>query len=350
MRVLWAAAVVGVSVGVAGCTSVKMVQRDGCWVRETKKLGVVKEELGPCAAPTPTWSDDRLTRLVQECTARADQRWRAHAISAFQRRAALPPDATDEAVRSACVADATKLAVTENEALVAETVALKAKLAAGDAEREALRAQAAKEHEALVERVAKDHEAFVSRDAKERDVLAESTSKLADYLGQAANKPTQPAVATATASSDGRARMDSEQQQPFASAVPSTAPVAPAAIISLRAEPAPAAPAACAAPPVEEAAVARAPNAPARKVKAGRAPSRLAQANKGGCEVPATAAMPATKTAAVAPAATAPAPAGTTAAATPTPTPTTTAVAPKPPLAETEGTGSSAAPPDARSP
>ena len=45
-------ALLGLAVG--GCTSVKMVQREGCWVRRTEKpFGRVVEEVGPCARAQP---------------------------------------------------------------------------------------------------------------------------------------------------------------------------------------------------------------------------------------------------------------------------------------------------------
>src|SRR5918911_986719 len=58
------------------CTSTRMVQREGCWVRQTEKWpGRVSEELGFCTKPPPVWAQDRVARLVQECMAQADFRW-----------------------------------------------------------------------------------------------------------------------------------------------------------------------------------------------------------------------------------------------------------------------------------
>jgi len=310
VRVLWAAAVVAV---LAGCTSVRMVQRDGCWVKQSKKLGQVKEELGPCAPPATAWSEDRLTRLVQECAVRADHRWRTLANSAFQRGVPLP-ERSDDAMRTACVEEATRLAAAES---AAETTALREKLADAGNERDRLRDRVDREHAALAVRAEKDHEAFVARDAKERDALAESTTKLADWLGQAASKPSQPAVATATASSDGRARTESDQQLP--AAPPWAAPAPAEAVVSFRAEPA--APAACAAP---EAPAARRTR-PARTVK---------PAATGGCQEP-------TRGAVASAAPTSAATSAPTSAATPT---STTATASQAATSPAGGTASGASP------
>jgi hypothetical protein len=281
VRVLGAVAAIAV---LAGCTGVRMVKRDGCWVRQTKKLGITTEDLGPCAPPDPAWSDDRLTRLVQECAVRADHRWRTLAIAAFQRGAPLPERTPDEAARASCVEEATRLAGAQG---AAELALLREKLADADAERDRLREREERRQAALAARAEKDHEAFVARDARERDALADSTTKLADWLGKAASKPSQPATATATASSDGRARTESDPQLP--AALPWAAPAE--AVVSFRAEPA----AVCPASP------------PARRTRT------VKSARPSGCELPATPTAGATPT--------------PTPAATPTPTPTATPAA-----------------------
>ncbi|HEX7622188.1 MAG TPA: hypothetical protein VF400_01355, partial [Anaeromyxobacteraceae bacterium] len=80
-----------------GCTTVKLAQRDGCWVRKTERFLVgSKEEVGPCAPPAPNWSDDRLTRLVQECASRADYRWQGRALEAWNRREPMPERPSEE--------------------------------------------------------------------------------------------------------------------------------------------------------------------------------------------------------------------------------------------------------------
>jgi hypothetical protein len=159
-----------------GCTTVRVVQRDGCWVRSTERAGNVSEELGPCARPTPEWADDQLTRLLQECAARADWVWETRAVAAWNHREAQPPQEPQEEVLRRCLADATSTILGENEGL-------KARLAEATRERDALRASA----------------------EKDGDKLRESSDRLAEYLGEAAKRPSPPAVATATASSDGNA-------------------------------------------------------------------------------------------------------------------------------------------------
>ncbi|HUJ24980.1 MAG TPA: hypothetical protein VLW85_03110, partial [Myxococcales bacterium] len=57
----------------AACTSVHMVQREGCWVKQTSHtFGGTNEELGFCQRAVPPPADDRLARLMQECMAQAD--------------------------------------------------------------------------------------------------------------------------------------------------------------------------------------------------------------------------------------------------------------------------------------
>src|SRR5256886_17668424 len=70
------ARVVGVCGAVAACTSVKMVQREGCWVKQTERtFGGSSEELGFCTKARPQWAEDRRSRLGQEGMAQAEQRW-----------------------------------------------------------------------------------------------------------------------------------------------------------------------------------------------------------------------------------------------------------------------------------
>ena len=101
-----------------GCTSVRMEQRDGCWVRQTSKFPKrVTEEIGPCERPAPAWAEDRLTRLVQECVAQSDYRWQNRALSAWSRGEPLPPQESEENILQACVSEASASMLTENEAL-----------------------------------------------------------------------------------------------------------------------------------------------------------------------------------------------------------------------------------------
>ncbi len=196
---------------VGGCTSVKMVQREGCWVRRTEKIfGQVDEEVGPCARPTSPWVEDRLTRLTQECIAREDYRWQSRALAAFNRREPLPPQATDENVLRVCMNEAARAAITDNEKLKLRVQTLNERLA----------------------EVSTDRDALTRRADDDRSHLHASHDRIAGFLGEAAKKASTPAVATATASSDGRARMDSK------SASPQTAPVAVVASAPVCAAPA----------------------------------------------------------------------------------------------------------------
>jgi len=174
----------------SGCTSVKLVQRDGCWVRRTEKpFGRVMEEIGPCALPAPPWVEDRLTRLVQECVARADYRWQSRALAAWNRSEKLP-DQDEGNLLKECMSEASGAMITQKEAL-----------------------------EARLAEVSRDRDALRERTEADGSHLRASYDKIADYLGEAAKKPSPPATATATASSDGRASTES-------AASPQTAPVA----------------------------------------------------------------------------------------------------------------------------
>jgi hypothetical protein len=181
MRVLGWSALVALSVG--GCTSVRMVERDGCWVRQTQQrvTGRVLEEVGPCAPTAPQWSQDRLTRLVQECVADAERRQHARALEVWSRRLpyATPLPSPQEQLRS-CLEEAKVTLASENEGL-------RDRLAELTRERDALRADAARDH------------------AK----LQESQERLAEWLGKAAQKPAGTATATASATSDGKATNES---------------------------------------------------------------------------------------------------------------------------------------------
>ena len=209
-----------------GCTSVKMVQRDGCWVRRTEMaFGRVHEEVGPCARAQPKWAEDRLLRLVQECVADADWRWHSRALETWSR--GLPyatPQPRQEELLKACMEE-----VRAGMVLEIDAAALKAKL--GDlsgriselsSERDALRGDVAREQAKQQDRNDKLVEWFGKRDDRLVDWLGKSHDSVVDFLGKgqqslaeslglAAQKP--PGNATATASSnstsDGKASTDS---------------------------------------------------------------------------------------------------------------------------------------------
>jgi hypothetical protein len=184
----WSAILVAAAVG--GCTSVRVVQRDGCWVKRTSgPFHKVHEELGFCARPPPAWAEDRVTRLAQECVVRADYQWQTRALAAWNRGEPLPPQDPEDRVLQHCMTESSRIMAEENSTL-------KLRLAEAAGERDALRASS----------------------EQERSRLRETLDKVTEQLGEAARKPAPPAYATATASSEGR----SEATAPPASA---TAPV-----------------------------------------------------------------------------------------------------------------------------
>jgi hypothetical protein len=237
----------------SGCTSVKLVQRDGCWVRRTERLGTVKEEIGPCAKPTSPWADDRLTRLVQECVARDDYRWQSRALEAWNRRQPMPEQAPDSNVLQDCMSEAAGAMITENESLKDRVSSLTDRVAD----------------------VAKDRDALRARTDEDRTHLLASHDRIADYLGEAANKAQVPAVATATATSEGQAHTENTATRTD-TAAPQAAPVTVVA----------------AAPP--GAAPVCAPATPAKSLRRARYEPRGApRAKAPACDQPATASAPA---------------------------------------------------------
>jgi hypothetical protein len=179
------------------CTSVKMVQREGCWVKQTERtLGGTTEELGFCTKARPEWAEDRLARLVQECMAQADYRWENRALAAWTRNEPVPPPESDEQIAKTCMGQAASAL-----GLEAQNDALKSRLVDVSHDREALRNVA----------------------EKDRDFLAQSSDKMITALGEAAKKPAPAAVATAT--STGTAKTESDlrsAQEPGATPPPTT--------------------------------------------------------------------------------------------------------------------------------
>jgi hypothetical protein len=241
MRALVAAALLAV---LAGCTSVTLARRDGCWVRHTKKpFGRVSEELGPCAPPNPAWSQDRLTRLVQECAAQSDYRWSERARDAWAIGAPAPAQPPEQEILRLCMQEA-------RVGLAAETDGLRTSLASTVGERDDLRRQLADDHAAL----------------------RASHERIAQFLGEAAQKPagTATATATATGTGDGKAANDSGATL----AAEARAPDAPATVTAA------AQPGAAGAPGP-------------RRTKPGRARRALVEAAARGCPVPEPVQVPA---------------------------------------------------------
>jgi hypothetical protein len=187
--------VLAAAVASTACTTVKVTQRDGCWVKVTKRtFGGAREELGPCAKAEPPWAQDRVTRLVQECAARADHRWQSRAVVAWTEGAPLPAREEDEQVLRACMDEAAAAGLLDRQVLERRLADVNAELAE---ERKAARA----------------------REEAERTQLARVNERLAEHLGEAARRPLPPATATATASSEGRTRSEAPAGAPATVAV-----------------------------------------------------------------------------------------------------------------------------------
>ena len=193
MRTWTAAAALGALVG---CTSVRMVERDGCWLKQTEKWpSRVNEELAFCKKAAPAPAQDPLARLVQECVAQADYRWENRAIDAWNRGDPIPPRDSDEKVAASCMTEAAAALGPE-----AERAALKARLSELDRDRDALRTTA----------------------ETDREFFRQSNDKMAAALGEAAKKPAPAAVATAT--STGTATTESEMKSQHEQGAPAAPP------------------------------------------------------------------------------------------------------------------------------
>jgi hypothetical protein len=196
-----------------GCTSVRMLQREGCWVKQTEKWpGRVSEELGFCSKPAPVWAQDRVARLVQECMAQADFRWQNRALAAWTRGEPIPPQDSDDKIAQTCMNEASAALGQE-----AENSALQSRLAELSQDREALR----------------------NVSDGDREFLKQSSDKMVSALGEAAKKPAPAAVATATSTGTAKTESDlrSSEQPPVQSA--------PATVVEVHgapAQPAPPAP------------------------------------------------------------------------------------------------------------
>lgn len=170
------------------CTSVKMVQREGCWVKQTERtLGGTTEELGFCTKARPEWAEDRLSRLVQECMAQADYRWENRALAAWTRNEPIPPPDSDEQIAKTCISQAASAL-----GLEAQNDALKSRLADVSQDRESLR----------------------NASEKDRMFLEQNSDKMVSALGEAAKKPAPSAVATATSTGTAKTESDQRSGQP----------------------------------------------------------------------------------------------------------------------------------------
>ena len=197
------------------CTSVKMVQREGCWVKrtETSPFGGSHEELGFCSKPAPAWADDRLSRLVQECMSQADYRWENRALAAWTRGEPIPPQESDEQIAKICMGQASQAL-----GLEAENGALKSRLA----------------------ELSHDRDSLKNATDKDREFLEQTSDKMVTALGEAAKKPAPTATATATSTGTAKTESDLRPGQP----APPTTVVGIAPLMPAQAAPilAPAAP------------------------------------------------------------------------------------------------------------
>ena len=244
------AAVAAVFPALFACTSVRMVQREGCWVKQTEKWpSRVSEELGFCSKPPPVWAQDRVARLVQECMAQADYRWQNRALAAWTRGDPIPPQDSDDKIAQTCMKEASAALGQE-----AENAALKSRLADLSQDRDSLR----------------------NLSEADREFLKQNSDKMVSALGDAAKRPPPSAVATAT--STGTAKTESDQRsasQPAAPPPPTTVVLAAPPPTTTVVNAAPASPKPVAAP------------CPA-KPKAGK----IADKNAPACEKPAAAEPP----------------------------------------------------------
>jgi hypothetical protein len=240
----------GVVLCALACTSVRMVQRDGCWLKQTETtLGNSREELGFCAKPEAPMAEDRMSRMVQACMAQADYRWQNRAIAMWGRGEPIPTQDSDDALAKTCMSQASAALGIEME-----NNALRSRLA----------------------ELSQDREALKSAAEKDRDFLQQSSDKMVTALGEAAKK-TMPNV-TATATSTGTAKSDTPAQ------APPTTVLAPSPVVVTMPAPA-AAPVAAAVPAVKAAPHRAAAAPPACGVK--RAPKLAKDAAAPDCEKPA---------------------------------------------------------------
>src|SRR5215217_2212943 len=206
-------AAVVLAVAISGCASVKVEQRDGCWVKQVRTFpSSFKEEVGPCSRPKPEWSEDRLTRLVQECVMHADYRWQSSAMVAWNRGEPLPARESDEkmlATEKGELQQRLTEVSKERDSLRAnqeqERESYRTKL---DAQRDEAQAALVKERERLQSSMDAQREHAQASLDKARDQMHESNGRLANALGEAAKRPTPSAVATATSTSTSEGKAD----------------------------------------------------------------------------------------------------------------------------------------------
>lgn len=199
MRRVWGAAVAGMFL--FGCSTVELAQRNGCWVRHSKSfLNNQKEEIGVCSRTPPQWSQDRVTRLAQECMVEADYRWQNLALDAWNRGQPLPPERPEHEVMQQCMNDAATSLVAENQRLEKQL------------------AELTKQRDGAVAQAAQDHQD-----------LRQSQTQMTEALGEAAKRPTPNAYALATSSGTADTKTDAQP--------PATPVVVPTTVVPLQVNP-----------------------------------------------------------------------------------------------------------------
>jgi hypothetical protein len=194
------AAVAGIA-----CTTTKLVERDGCWVKQTSRtMGSSTEELGFCTRPASPPAEDRLARMLQECMAQADQRWQNQAITAWNHNQPLPAQPDDAAMVKTCMTQAANAIGMESQ------------------------------NQALQSRVAElsqDREALKSQSDRDREQMQQSNDKMIEALGEAAKRPTPNATATATVKSESDLKTPQTPATTVVGFAPMMAAPAPAPVI-----------------------------------------------------------------------------------------------------------------------
>jgi hypothetical protein len=211
MRALTRTVLVSVGLSLIACSSTRVVQRDGCWVKRTEGAFGSSEQIGFCSRqPQALVENDRLTRLVQECLAQADHHWENNALQAWNHDKPIPAQLDDAQVVQACMTQ-----VQAALGLEAENRALKARLAELGQDRDALKTTA----------------------ESDRQFMQQNSDKMVTALGEAAKKPAPAATATASVKSETELKSQTPQAAPPTTVVgvapPAAAPVvvAPATVV-----------------------------------------------------------------------------------------------------------------------
>jgi hypothetical protein len=208
MRALTRTVLVSVGLSLIACSSTRVAERDGCWVKRTEGAFGSGEQIGFCTREPPAVAvadNDRLTRLVLVCLAQANHRWENQALAAWNHDQPIPPQADDAQVVRACMTEvATALG------LEAENTALKSRLAELGQDRDALKTSA----------------------ERDRQFLQQNSDKMVTALGEAAKKPAPAATATASVKSETELKSQGSQAAPPTTVVGVAPPAAAPVVVS----------------------------------------------------------------------------------------------------------------------